>query len=72
MSKVPAEVEFLETLLEKADGAEISAALEENKDKVTDEFKKLLDSLVDQLGNAPNQQPELVEKLKLVQKIVKL
>ena len=72
MSKVPAEVEFLEQLLEKQDVAEMTAFLDANKESVTDDFKNILESLIEQLGNAPDQQPELLEKLKLIQKIVQL
>ena len=72
MSKVPAEVEFLEQLLEKQDVAEMTAFLDANKESVTDDFKNILESLIEQLGKAPDQQPELLEKLKLIQKIVQL
>ena len=72
MSKVPAEVEFLEQLLEKQDVAEMTAFLDANKESVTDDFKNILESLIEQLGKTPDQQPELLEKLKLIQKIVQL
>lgn len=72
MSKTPAEVEFLEQLLEKQDVAEMTAFLDANKENVTDDFKNILESLIEQLGKAPDQQPELLEKLKLIQKIVQL
>ena len=72
MSKVPAEVEFLEQLLEQQDVAEMTAFLDANKESVTDDFKNILESLIEQLGKAPDQQPELLEKLKLIQKIVQL
>lgn len=72
MSEMPPEVEFLEELLQKTDVAELTATLDANKEKVTDDFKKILDSLIAQLQQTPDQQQELLEKLKLIQKIINL
>jgi len=72
MSEMPPEVEFLEELLQKNDVAELTATLDANKEKVTDDFKKILDSLIAQLQQTPDQQKELLEKLKLIQKIINL
>jgi len=72
MSEMPPEVEFLEELLQKTDVAELTATLDANKEKVTGDFKKILDSLIAQLQQTPDQQQELLEKLKLIQKIINL
>jgi len=72
MSEMPPEVEFLEELLQKDDVAELTATLDANKEKVTDDFKKILDSLISQLEQTPDQQRELLEKMKLIQKIINL
>ena len=68
MSEMPPEVEFLEELLQKTDVAELTATLDANKEKLTGDFKKILDSLIAQLQQTPDQQQELLEKLKLIQK----
>jgi hypothetical protein len=72
MSEMPPEVEFLEELLQKTDVAELTATLDANKEKLTGDFKKILDSLIAQLQQTPDQQQELLEKLKLIQKIINL
>ncbi len=71
MSKMPPEIEFLEQLVEKNDVAEITAMIDENKDKVNDAFKQLLETFIGQVKAIPEQK-ELLDKLELIQKIVAL
>ncbi len=72
MSKIPPEIEFLETLIEKDGADEISAEVEKNKDQVTDEFRTVLDSFITEIGKQPDQQKELLDKLNLIKGIISL
>lgn len=71
MSKMPPEIEFLEQLVEKNDVAEITAMIDENKDKVNDAFKQLLETFIGQVKSVPEQK-ELLDKLEMIQKIIAL
>ncbi len=71
LSKPPAEIEFLESLLTKTDETEIRAALTENRALVTDEFKALLDSLIKELEQTPDTEPGMIDRIKLIKNIIK-
>lgn len=71
LSKPPAEIEFLESLLTKTDETEIRAALTENRALVTDEFKALLDSLIKELEQTPDAEPGMIDRIKLIKNIIK-
>mgnify|MGYP000960426046 CR=1 FL=1 len=66
LSKPPAEVEFLESLLTKADAAEIGAALAESQDKVTPEFRSMLDMLLSELEKGPDKDSAEIQKIRLI------
>ncbi|MHC1773627.1 MAG: CpXC domain-containing protein [Flexilinea sp.] len=70
LSKPPAEIEFLESLLTKTDETEIRTALTKNRALVTDEFKTLLDSLIKELEQAPDAEPEMIGRIRLIKNII--
>ncbi len=70
LSRPPAEVEFLETLMTKADEAELRAALAENPDKVTAEFRSLLDMLLNELEKAPDAEADDVQKVRRIKALI--
>lgn len=71
MSKIPPEIEFLEELVEKEDVAEITAVIDANRDKVTDQFKQVLETFIEQVKSVPEQKAVL-DKLEMIRKIISL
>lgn len=67
VSQPAEEVQFLEELLEIKDDAELEKKLEASKDKISQEFLGLINSVVAQ-AESQQSQPELAEKLKNVYK----
>lgn len=65
----PPEIEFLEELLEAADEATRQELIESNKEKITPEFFQMLSGLMNQVSET-SQDPELVEKVKAVNRQV--
>jgi hypothetical protein len=65
----PPEIEFLEELLEATDEAARQELIESNKDKITPEFFQMLSDLLNQVAES-DQDPELVEKVKVVNRQV--
>ncbi len=65
----PPEVEFLEELLDAEDEAARQVLLESNEEKITPEFFQMLSGLMTQFVDS-NQDPELVEKIKKVNRQV--
>jgi hypothetical protein len=65
----PPEVEFLEELLEAEDEATRQELIESNKEKITPEFFQMLSGLMNQVSET-SQDPELVEKVKAVNRQV--
>jgi hypothetical protein len=68
-SSQPPEIEFLEELLEANDEATRQELLESNQEKITPEFFQMLSGLMAQVVDS-NQDPELVEKVKTVNRQV--
>lgn len=71
MTKLPPEVEFLESLIRIEDLGELTATLEANKADVTAEFKVMLDRVLEGLNReGVAEDPALVERLKLIKTII--
>ena len=68
-SAQPAEIEFLEELLEAKDEATRQELLESNQEKITPEFFQMLSGLMTQVVDS-GQDPELVEKVKVINRQV--
>jgi hypothetical protein len=68
-SKPPAEIQFVETLLQAPDTESIKTLLNEKPEVINDEFLQLLANLITQTEQQGNQQA-LVTKLKEIQKVV--
>jgi len=68
-NKPPAEIQFVETLLQAPDAASIKTLLNEKPEVINDEFLQLLANLINQTEQQGNQQA-LVTKLKEIQKVV--
>jgi hypothetical protein len=68
-SKPPAEIQFVETLLQAPDAESIQTLLNEKPEVINDEFLLLLANLINQTEQQGNQQA-LVTKLKEIQKVV--
>jgi hypothetical protein len=68
-SAQPPEIEFLEELLEADDEAARQDLIKSNKEKVTPEFFQMLSGLMNQVTET-SQDPELVEKVKAVNRQV--
>jgi hypothetical protein len=68
-NKPPAEIQFVESLLQAPDSKAIKDLLDQKPELINDEFVQLLTGLITQTEQQPNQAP-LVEKLKEIQKIV--
>jgi len=68
-SKPPAEIQFVETLLQAPDAESIQTLLNEKPEVINDEFLQLLANLINQTEQQGNQQA-LVTKLKEIQKVV--
>ncbi len=68
-SKPPAEIQFVETLLQAPDAESIKTLLNEKPEVINDEFSQLLANLITQTEQQGNQQA-LVTKLKEIQKVV--
>jgi hypothetical protein len=68
-SAQPPEIDFLEELLEAGDEKARQELIEANKDKITPEFFQMLSGLMNQVAET-NQDPELVEKVKAVNRQV--
>jgi hypothetical protein len=68
-SKPPAEIQFVETLLQAPDTESIKTLLNEKPEVINDEFLQLLANLINQTEQQGNQQA-LVTKLKEIQKVV--
>lgn len=64
----PEAVHFIEDLLKTENDAEIKEKLNDNLDKVDDEFLQMIAGIINQ-SEEQNQQPQLVEKLKQIQKV---
>jgi hypothetical protein len=64
-SEQPPEIEFLEELLEATDEAARQDLIENNQEKITPEFLQILSGLMSQVVDS-DQDPELVEKVKIV------
>lgn len=65
----PPEIQFLEELLEAEDETARQELLESNKEQITPEFFQMLSGLMNQVSES-NQDPELVEKVKAVNRQV--
>ncbi len=68
-SAQPPEIEFLEELLEANDETARQALIEKNQEKITPEFLQILSGLINQIVDS-GQEPELVEKIKSVNRQV--
>ncbi|MBW6474766.1 MAG: hypothetical protein K0B14_16685 [Anaerolineaceae bacterium] len=68
-SKPPAEIQFVEELLQAPDAESIKTLLNEKPEVINDEFLQLLANLINQTEQQGNQQA-LVTKLKEIQKVV--
>jgi hypothetical protein len=68
-SAPPPEIEFIEELLDASDEPSRRELLEAHRDEITPEFLQLLSGLVNQVIEA-NQEPELIERLKSVNRQV--
>jgi hypothetical protein len=68
-NKPPAEIQFVETLLQAPDTESIKTLLNEKPEVINDEFLQLLANLINQTEQQGNQQA-LVTKLKEIQKVV--
>ena len=68
-NKPPAEIQFVETLLQAPDIASIKTLLNEKPEVINDEFLQLLANLINQTEQQGNQQA-LATKLKEIQKVV--
>ena len=66
-SAPPPEVELIQKMLETQDEQARIKMLQENSDKVTDEFLQAITSIIAE-GEARKQSPELVEALKSIYK----
>lgn len=63
------EIQFLEKLMDIEDQAQLEKTIEENKEKITQEFLTLVNSVVAQ-AEGQNSEPEMVAKLKKIYKAV--
>ena len=61
------EIQFLESLLEIKDDAQLEKTLTENQDKISQEFLGLINSVATQ-AESQNTQPEITERLKKIYK----
>lgn len=68
-SKPPAEIQFVEELLQAPDAESIKTLLNEKPEVINDEFLQLLSNLINQTEQQGNQQA-LVTKLKEIRKVV--
>ncbi len=68
-NKPPAEIQFVETLLQAPDAEAIKTLLNEKPEVINDEFLQLLANLINQTEQQGNQQA-LATKLKEIQKVV--
>lgn len=68
-NKPPAEIQFVEELLQAPDAESIKTLLNEKPEVINDEFLQLLANLINQTEQQGNQQA-LVTKLKEIQKVV--
>lgn len=67
-NKPPAEIQFVESLIQAPDDETIKKMLNEKPEVINDEFVQLLGNLVNQTDQDPNQK-QLTEKLRQIQKI---
>jgi hypothetical protein len=68
-SAPPPEIQFIEDLLDAPDDGARQQIMDENKGKITDEFLQILSNLMAQVTDS-SQDPELVERLKAVNRQV--
>jgi hypothetical protein len=66
-SAPPAEIEFIQKLLEAPDNATLQQLLDEQPDQVNDQFLQTVNAIISE-GESRNQSPELVEKLRGIYK----
>lgn len=67
VSQPTEEIQFLESLLEIEDDAQLEKTIDENKDKVTQEFLGMINSVLAQTEGQQSE-PEMTEKLKKIYK----
>jgi len=67
-NKPPESIQFIEELLKTEDESTIKDILNKNIEKVGDEFMQMLTGVITQSEEQGNQ-PQLVEKLKQIQKV---
>ncbi len=70
MMKVPAEFAFLQSLMQIEDIGKLTETIEKNKDAVTDDFKEMLATVIDNVSHEADQDPKLLERLKTIQTVV--
>ena len=70
MMKVPPELEFLQSLMKIEDISELTAAIENNRDAVTDDFKEMLETVIENISSAPDTDPKLLERLKTIRTVL--
>ena len=70
MMKVPAEFAFLQSLMQIEDIGKLTETIEKNKDAVTDDFKEMLTTVIDNVSHEADQDPKLLERLKTIQTVV--
>ena len=70
MMKVPPELEFLQSLMKIEDISELTAAIENNRDAVTDDFKEMLETVIENISGAPDTDPKLLERLKTIRTVL--
>jgi hypothetical protein len=68
LSEPPAEIEFIQKLLEAKDDEERKKLLTENADKITDQFLQTITSIIAE-GESRNQSPELIAALQAIYKL---
>jgi hypothetical protein len=59
------EVQFLESLIETKDEAELDQKIEESNDQITEQFINLLNNVIAQYESS-TENPQLIEKIKLI------
>jgi len=62
-------IELIETLLQAPDDKSVEEALNEVKDLINDDFLQFLNGLTNQL-EASNEQPEVLQRLKEINRVV--
>ena len=67
-SAKPEELEFLESLLDINENAELERAIEKNKEKINENFLGILNNVISQSENQ-NSQPELLNRLREINKL---